>query len=349
MRGCGGSAGRSRCRGRPAPPDRGARRASFSRAAAPRSRRRTTARPRRRRSARAGSGAVGAGRQSGGPALGSAPATKRHLDLLAVLGDLDIPSQLCSMRAFRASFATRLAVHEIRRHRRRAETAEPAQDLARIGVRRHRVDLLDSRADRHVLAVDLDLLRAVDQLPAARAGRLEADEEHRVARVGQARDQVMQHAAAGRHAARRDDDRRRVAIRRAPSTRCAEVDRRETPALNARDLAAGGSHFLIELVARARVELQCRRWPSDCRRRPAASRAAPRPRAAQPVQQLFDAADGKRRNDHLAAARDRLLDDPRQRRAVVFGRMQCDRRRSIRRAARRPSTPGEGSGRIGRP
>ena len=50
-------------------------------------------------------------------------------------------------------------------------------------------------------------LRAVHEQAAARAGRLIADEQHRVARVRQRAREVMQHAAAGRHAARRDDDR----------------------------------------------------------------------------------------------------------------------------------------------
>ena len=36
------------------------------------------------------------------------------------------------------------------------EAAEPAQDLGRVGVRRHRVDALDPGVDRDRLAVDLD-------------------------------------------------------------------------------------------------------------------------------------------------------------------------------------------------
>ena len=43
---------------------------------------------------------------------------------------------------------------------------------------------------------------------APRARRLIPDKQHRVSRIGERRGEMMQHAAAGRHAARRDDDRR---------------------------------------------------------------------------------------------------------------------------------------------
>ena len=76
-----------------------------------------------------------------------------------------------------------------------------------IGVRGHRVDRSISRAHRHVLAVDARELRAVLELAPARARRLVAGEQHGVARVRQRAHEVVQHAAAGRHAARRDDDR----------------------------------------------------------------------------------------------------------------------------------------------
>ena len=73
-----------------------------------------------------------------------------------------------------------------------------------VGMRRHAVDLLYSRVDRHVLPEASSRTgRAVHQLPSARAGRLEADEQHGVARVRQPRRQVVHDAAAGGHAARR--------------------------------------------------------------------------------------------------------------------------------------------------
>jgi hypothetical protein len=97
--------------------------------------------------------------------------------------------------------------------RRRGEAAEPAHDFVGVGVRRHRVDALDPRGDRDPRAVDLDALLAVDQTASARAGRLVAGEEHGVPRVRQRRLEMVQHAPAFRHPARRDDDGRHLRSR----------------------------------------------------------------------------------------------------------------------------------------
>ena len=80
----------------------------------------------------------------------------------------------------------RLAVHETDASRADRQRAEPAEDLAAIGVRRHRVDLRDARVHRDRVPVNLDLARAVDELTPAGARGLIADEEHRVPRIGSA-------------------------------------------------------------------------------------------------------------------------------------------------------------------
>jgi hypothetical protein len=72
-------------------------------------------------------------------------------------------------------------VHDVRHAGRAREAAQPLHDLAGVGVGRHRVDSLDARGHLHLLAVDLDRLRALEQLAPARAGGRVAHEEHGVA------------------------------------------------------------------------------------------------------------------------------------------------------------------------
>ncbi len=101
-----------------------------------------------------------------------------------------------------------LTVHEIGHPRRSLEAAQPSECFLRIGVGRHRINLLDARMHRNHLPANLHLARAIHQLPAACAGRLVTDKQHRAALVWQRAEQVIQDAPARRHAAGRDDDRR---------------------------------------------------------------------------------------------------------------------------------------------
>ena len=119
-----------------------------------------------------------------------------------------------SIASWSAVGGRRLAVHHEGRLGRRAARAQPARASSRrsactenAGHAHH----LGAHGD--VAAEQLQLARAVGERPAARARGLEADQEHRVARVGQAVREVVQHAAAARHPRRRDDDRRRRARR----------------------------------------------------------------------------------------------------------------------------------------
>ena len=103
------------------------------------------------------------------------------------------------------------------------EPGQPPHDLGGVGVRRHPVEALDARGHRHQLTLNLDVLGAVQQLAPACPFRLVPDEQHRVVRVRQPGQEMMQHAAAGRHAARGDDDRRRGRGRPTPTDSCADA------------------------------------------------------------------------------------------------------------------------------
>src|SRR5208337_4505783 len=89
---------------------------------------------------------------------------------------------------------------------------QPLQHFRRIGMIAELFEGRDLSADGHELAEDLYLRRSVLDGGAARAGRLEADKNHQVLWIGQPLRQVMQNAAASNHPARRNDDRRIVAL-----------------------------------------------------------------------------------------------------------------------------------------
>src|SRR5262245_49440908 len=86
------------------------------------------------------------------------------------------------------------------------ESAQPAQDFTRIGVRREVIQPFDMRANRYELAENFDLFFAVNQTTAARSNGLKAGEDHRVAFVRQSFTQMMQDAPSGGHPAGRNDD-----------------------------------------------------------------------------------------------------------------------------------------------
>ena len=88
--------------------------------------------------------------------------------------------------------------------------AEPRDELVAIGVDGERREGDDLGANGDVAAEHLDLARPLGEHPTACLDGLEADEDDRVARVGKPPGEVMQHAAAGRHARSGDHDRRKV-------------------------------------------------------------------------------------------------------------------------------------------
>src|SRR5439155_24798988 len=94
------------------------------------------------------------------------------------------------------------AVDEEDAARRRRRFREPALFLAPVGVCGKARHLQYGRAHRNHPAVQLDLLRAVLQPPAARLLGLIADQEHRGSGIRQVPVEVAEDASAGRHAAR---------------------------------------------------------------------------------------------------------------------------------------------------
>src|SRR5512145_1991968 len=92
----------------------------------------------------------------------------------------------------------RFAVHQTETPRPGWQRAEPAENFSAIGVRGHRVDLRDPGVDRDRLSVNPDLARTIDELTAAGALGLEADEEYGVALVRESGRYVVQHAPPGR-------------------------------------------------------------------------------------------------------------------------------------------------------
>ena len=137
---------------------------------------------------------------------------------------------------------------------------------------------------------------------------------------------MMQHAAARRHAARRDHDRRlrrflhrarlgnrgdHLQPRRAERARRAMRRRASQPA-PVRRLPGPAPPAAIGTSRAPRP-------PSGCPRRPATRESAARLRDVNPVQQLLDAPERERRNDDLAAAVGRARDDLGQPRALVVG------------------------------
>src|SRR5437867_1646501 len=122
-------------------------------------------------------------------------------NFLKIGRDGDFPAELARDFFFERCRRARLAVDRESLLRGLCELAEPAQNFSVVGVRAQVFHRLNSRADRHVLAVDFYRLRARLDGLSSRTRRLETDEEDRVPVVRQAAREVVEHAAARRHAA----------------------------------------------------------------------------------------------------------------------------------------------------
>ncbi len=149
-------------------------------------------------------------------------------------------------------------------------------------------------------------------------GRLVADKQHRVLRIGQRGREMMEDASASGHAARRNHDR--------GLARCGDgfglfhvFHDRHPGGAELVELALIRVELRIELAEPLPIELQRR----GCHRAVDVDRQRRNLLAFletfEPVDHFFDAADGKRGNDQLAAALDAGVHDRRQARAVVVG------------------------------
>jgi tetratricopeptide (TPR) repeat protein len=128
---------------------------------------------------------------------------------LAVVRDDRVPTQVATQSRGERCTRARFTVHDERGRRRPGRAAEPRDEPVAVGMRRERVGDDDLRAHRHVPAQHLDRGHAVREQAASRALGLIPGEHHRVAGVREQARQMVEHAPAGRHARRRDDDRRR--------------------------------------------------------------------------------------------------------------------------------------------
>jgi hypothetical protein len=129
----------------------------------------------------------------------------------------------------------------------------------------------------------------------------------------------MQHAAAGGHAARRNHNRRLYGWPSVPSiavvTTRSEIVWSQTSRrfFSVRRISSSSSGDA------RRIEPQRLRWPSGYRRSTGTTgNATLLLETPHPVEQLLDAADGKRRNDQLAAALDGAANDLRQFLTVII-------------------------------
>ena len=97
-------------------------------------------------------------------------------------------------------------MHEV--HRRMAsEAVIPSQKVRLITMRRKSTQRVNLRETAHALAMDAHFRRTVDELPPESSRRLEADDDHVALRPLEIVFEVVQHAAAVRHAGAGDDER----------------------------------------------------------------------------------------------------------------------------------------------
>ena len=211
-----------------------------------------------------------------------------------------------------------LSMHQTQAPRGRPQRSEPPENLAAVGVCRHRIDFRDRGVGGDASPVNPNFPRTVDELLAASACGLITDKKYRVSLIWKRRGQVVQHAAAGGHAARRDHDSR-------AATRCELLgllrggDCLETRGRERVHLTRGGSQVRVEFSDTRRVVPECLRR----HRAVHIDRQHGNPmlslQAAQPVEHLLDASDREGRDHQFAAAGGRALDYVRQLRARIIG------------------------------
>src|SRR5258707_8660574 len=101
-----------------------------------------------------------------------------------------------------------LSVHEEDLLRDIADSIHPAKHLLPIHVGGKTADASDFRFDAYQSALDRDPFFAIQQASAPRSLGLVSDEQNEVSCIRQPVLQMVQDSSTGRHAARRNDDRR---------------------------------------------------------------------------------------------------------------------------------------------
>src|SRR4051812_48552711 len=236
----------------------------------------------------------------------------------------------------------RLTVDDECQARRQRESAQPAENLLRVGMRRHGFDERDLGADGNDLAMNLDGGTAVDELAPARAFGLVADEQHRVACVGQRGAEMVENTPTGGHAACRNHNGRHLGLRqlfrlggRGDGAKSLGAERADLALVYRVLFPLTESLFVVRwpvrsfFVARLRLQLRIElRQPLLITRERFDRHGAVNEyrqhrdsfrlfESLQPVDQLFHPADGKRWNDNPSPARSRSGDDLRQLSTVV--------------------------------
>src|SRR5258706_8869404 len=238
-------------------------------------------------------------------------ALSTYVDTLEVLRDVRRPFQFALDSLFERLGRRRFAVDDEGHPWRRRKSSQPAQDFIDVRVRRHRVEPLDPGGDVDNLAQHLDLLRAIAKEPPSRAAGLKPDEHHRIASIGQRRREVMEHATAGRHPARRDHDGRLGRLHDLlglfdclGNGHSRRVERADVALPLITMIQIG-----IELVEALAVELQRARRHGAVDIHGQNRNSLLLLELLDPVDDFLGAADGERRNNQFASARHRVTDD----------------------------------------
>jgi hypothetical protein len=196
----------------------------------------------------------------------------------------------------------RLAVGDEGRAGQHGEAFEPVQDLHRVGVGRQVIEHDHFGPHRHFFAKNAHGGFAARHPRAARAPRLKAGKQNRVAGVRRKRLEVMHHTAPGGHAAGGNDDRRAVL--------CVELARVLGCVHDARcvhhGLALRSTQPQLAAIFLVNPGGAYRHWAVEVNRQ--VRNHAPRLEQGHAVHQALRTPHRKRRNHHHAVARRRAVD-----------------------------------------
>ena len=201
---------------------------------------------------------------------------------------------------------------------------DPAQQPLLIRVAAHTGQNGDLRVYGDLVTEDLHALGTVVQLAAERADRLITHEQHRALRPPEVILQMVPDAAGVAHAARGEDDLRRFVVVerhgvlfRDGGVQVVKIQRIDAAADERAGLVVEKARVRLQKDARGLVGERAVHIHGEVR---VAVHHAGVLDLADEIQQLLRAADGERRDDHVAAAVERALDAVRERGQIVHAR-----------------------------
>ena len=206
-----------------------------------------------------------------------------------------------------------VAVNDKYMRRLRVEGLDPLDEVVMVGVGGKTLEVDDLCLDGDLLTEKLDLLHAVEQSAAQRAGRLEADEHDRAVRAPEVVLQMVADAAGVAHTGGGNDDLgRRVHVQHL----------RFLARLNKVEVGEGEHvRAVLDKIERLLVEIAVQIAAEDGRCRPGKGRVDVHREVrrrldellvldlADKVQKLLRAPDGERRDHNVAALAERFVDD----------------------------------------